>query len=586
MSVAINLNDKTMKRFSIFRFTLFAMAFALVVSCSDDRFGEDVVAGEALTEARPQAPRPGQTLQLNAGTPNANISFSWAAAKSGLNSTVRYSVLIDRPGGDFSNPLLRVQALNSGEALTANVTHKQINDAVAAANVNEFVWAVESDNGTNKTVTAVPNRVFVQRFSVGITEFSYTFPEPNQRLDLDKIRKGNDQIVFRWTAAASTNNQPVTYRWKAILPGGDFSEPFLNLPSDNNGAATTLTVTHRQLVDLISGINFDNGLLWRVEASVGNFNFAPKTQLVWFTVFDVPSLFVLGDATSAGWNNNGTDPIELNQISSGVFSSMVSLQGGRDIKFVMISGSWDVNWGIPDVGPIQENVEYELIPGGPNIKIPESGNWIITVDFARGTFRAQKFRAPERMFLVGGSTSADWNPGNAIPFVKMGEGRFELYAYIRTSGFGFKFLQDRDWAGDWGMKPGEPGTLVQDGEDNVNVSEDGFYRIELNFFNMSYTITKMTWAMIGSATPNGWGGDTPMTFTGGFGGYTWTVVVNLTDGEFKFRANSDWGINFGDDGFNGSLEYNGANIPVSAGRYLVELILDPVSGYTYRLTRQ
>jgi hypothetical protein len=136
------------------------------------------------------------------------------------------------------------------------------------------------------------------------------------------------------------------------------------------------------------------------------------------------------------------------------------------------------------------------------------------------------------------------------------------------------------------MKPGQPGVLEQDGEDNVSVPQDGFYRIQLNFFDMTYSVDPMTWGVIGSATPNGWGGDTDLEFTGGFGGYTWSAVIPLTDGEIKFRANADWGINFGDDGLNGSLEYNGANIPVSAGTYLVELILDPVTGYTYRLTAQ
>jgi len=572
-----------MKNFSIHVLFLLFIPAILLVSCGDDRFEEDIVVGEALTEARPISPAPGQRLQLNAGTPNAVIGFSWQAARSGLNSDVNYSVVIDRPGGDFSSPLLRVQGTTAN---SLNITHQQLNEALAGAGITEFSWSVEANNGTNKTITTVPNRVFATLFGVGITAFDYLFPEPNQRLDLDKITKRNEQIVFRWTAAVATNNSAVSYTWKAIAPGGDFNEPLLAIPSDNNGAATTLTTTHGQLVDLLGGINPSNGLHWIVEASVGDFNFAPKTQFVWFTVFDVPSLFVLGDATEAWWNNNDTDPIALNEISAGVFSTMLPLEGGKDIKFVMIRGSWDVNWGIPEVGPINENVEYELVSGGPNIRIPESGNWIITVDFTKGTFRAHKFRAPERMYLVGGSSSADWNPGNAIPFVKMAEGQFELYAYLRTSGFGFKFLQERDWAGDWGMKPGQPGVLEQDGEDNVSVPQDGFYRIQLNFFDMTYSVDPMTWGVIGSATPNGWGGDTDLEFTGGFGGYTWSAVIPLTDGEIKFRANADWGINFGDDGLNGSLEYNGANIPVSAGTYLVELILDPVTGYTYRLTAQ
>ena len=33
------------------------------------------------------------------------------------------------------------------------------------------------------------------------------------------------------------------------------------------------------------------------------------------------------------------------------------------------------------------------------------------------------------------------------------------------------------------------------------------------------------------------------------------------------RQNDAWGVNYGDDGNDGTLELNGANIPVSAGTY-------------------
>jgi len=44
--------------------------------------------------------------------------------------------------------------------------------------------------------------------------------------------------------------------------------------------------------------------------------------------------------------------------------------------------------------------------------------------------------------------------------------------------------------------------------------------------------------------------------------------------EFKFRANSDWGINLGDDKGDNSLEYGGANIVLpGAGTYKLSLDL-------------
>ena len=56
-------------------------------------------------------------------------------------------------------------------------------------------------------------------------------------------------------------------------------------------------------------------------------------------------------------------------------------------------------------------------------------------------------------------------------------------------------------------------------------------------------------------------------------GYYYITGAVLTDGEIKVRQNDAWGVNYGDDGNDGTLELNGANIPVSAGTYNITLNL-------------
>lgn len=69
------------------------------------------------------------------------------------------------------------------------------------------------------------------------------------------------------------------------------------------------------------------------------------------------------------------------------------------------------------------------------------------------------------------------------------------------------------------------------------------------------------------------------------GNYSWKYTGNLSAGEIKFRANHDWGFNFGDNGADGSLEGDGANIAIpEEGNYEVEMILDP-EGYTYTVKK-
>ena len=80
-----------------------------------------------------------------------------------------------------------------------------------------------------------------------------------------------------------------------------------------------------------------------------------------------------------------------------------------------------------------------------------------------------------------------------------------------------------------------------------------------------------TWAIIGSATPGGWGTETPMTYN--YCKRVWSITIALTKDEFKFRANNGWAVNLGDDGADGKLEPNGANI-ASPGVGLYDVTLD------------
>jgi hypothetical protein len=199
-----------------------------------------------------------------------------------------------------------------------------------------------------------------------------------------------------------------------------------------------------------------------------------------------------------------------------------------------------------------------------------------------------RYPFPSNLYLVGGSTTAGWTPPNSIPFKKISDGNFEIFAYLTAGGGGFKLLEIQDWPGDWGANPANPGHVVQEGEDNMTVSEDGFYRIRVNFADFSYSTTKMTFGIVGDATPNGWPpplpaaqNDTPMTFVSG---HTWAVDVTLAAGAFKFRANQDWSTNFGTD-TGMFVRYDGDNmVSPGAGNYHIELILDPVGGYRYTIT--
>jgi hypothetical protein len=176
-----------------------------------------------------------------------------------------------------------------------------------------------------------------------------------------------------------------------------------------------------------------------------------------------------------------------------------------------------------------------------------------------------------------------WDPANTTTVLAsvLNDGNFEGYLYFPDANTEFKFCVNPDWSVNYG-DDGADGTLDLDGA-NIVAAEPGYYKINVNLNDLTYTLTKTDWGLIGSATAGGWDSDENLTYDAATG--LWTLTTDLSAGEVKFRANDDWGINLGDDGADGILEYDGANIPIAqSGTYTITLKLG-IPDYTYTIER-
>ena len=173
--------------------------------------------------------------------------------------------------------------------------------------------------------------------------------------------------------------------------------------------------------------------------------------------------------------------------------------------------------------------------------------------------------------VVGSATPGGWGSPDIkdLPFYTTNEtGVYVAYVTLRTGEI--KFRLNNDWTTNYG-DDGSDGTLDQNGA-NIAVSA-GTYKITVNTNALSWEMEPYSWGIVGSATPNGWDGPDLMLEYNPFGD-NWKGAVTFVDGDTKIRFNDDWGLNYGDDGNDGTLEQNGANIPVEAGHYLVTLDLN------------
>src|SRR5690606_28650822 len=174
--------------------------------------------------------------------------------------------------------------------------------------------------------------------------------------------------------------------------------------------------------------------------------------------------------------------------------------------------------------------------------------------------------------IVGSATPNGWD-GPDIPFWQTGEENV-FVAYANLIDGEIKFRENNDWTNNYG---GSGGNLAAGG-DNIPVTA-GKYKITIDLNALTYSIEAWSLGIVGSATPNGWDGpDVELIFDSTSDQFR--AIVSLTDGMIKFRTNNDWGVNWGDDGADGTLEPGGADIPVTAGKYVVTVNMNDL---TYEL---
>ncbi|MCD6179241.1 MAG: SusE domain-containing protein [Bacteroidales bacterium] len=113
------------------------------------------------------------------------------------------------------------------------------------------------------------------------------------------------------------------------------------------------------------------------------------------------------------------------------------------------------------------------------------------------------------------------------------------------------------------------GALAVDGS-GISVDESGWYNLSANTVDLTYSVNAYMIGLIGSATPNGWNTpDQKMDYDAKTG--TWSITIDLVDGEIKFRKNDGWAWNLG--GTPDNLIGDGPNLAVSAGNYTITLTI-------------
>ena len=386
----------------------------------------------------------------------------------------------------------------------------------------------------------------------------------DDNLVLNEENAANEILTLNWTEPDFGFSAAALYSVQIDVLGGDFSNPQIISVGGAFDKTFTVEELNAKLLSLSMLPNEEGVASFRIKATLSEYqeiysNTVNITVTPYSSLLDLStSLGVVGSATPGGWGNeNILDLPFYTTATTNVYVAYVTLRNG-EIKF-RNNNDWSENWG-------DDGADGTLDSYGANIAV-SAGTYKIEVNFSSMTYTMEEYS----WGIVGSATTNGWGGPDMMFHYNSFQ---DDWRTVVTLGDGeVKFRFNNDWGVNYG-DDGADGTMEANGA-NIAVSA-GHYLVTMNLNTQSYTMEEMdVWGLVGSATANGWDGPNDK-FMPDFGineGYYYISGAVLTDGEIKVRQNDAWGVNYGDDGNDGTLELNGANIPVSAGTYNITLNL-------------
>lgn len=216
---------------------------------------------------------------------------------------------------------------------------------------------------------------------------------------------------------------------------------------------------------------------------------------------EYPNLYLVGDATASGWDNNSNNyPLFKDPVLNGRYYYKGYFAAGN-IKLLESKGNWQPQWGRGATAgslagnPATQSGDPETIP------VATAGYYTLFVDLVNLTYTLTPFDASASINyptigILGAATATGW--GSDTDMVKSS---FDPHIWYITSfhlnqsaggdcDCGFKFRANNAWDSNWGGAENPPslnygvGAL---GGKNIGVPTTGNYLIFFNDLDMRYT---------------------------------------------------------------------------------------------------
>ena len=197
-------------------------------------------------------------------------------------------------------------------------------------------------------------------------------------------------------------------------------------------------------------------------------------------------LFLIGDATAAGWDNEATN-IEMfpllgshTNVNEYTFTGYFNAGG---FKIVPEKGSWATQYGFASEGVLSTS--------GDNIPVPAAGYYKLSINVASLTYNLESVPYPTVYYptigIIGDATPNGWDASTPMVQSSFDPDIWYLADAVLTDG-AMKFRANNSWDVNWGNGTPIFGTATNGG-DNIPV-EAGTYDVYFNDYTGDYTLIK------------------------------------------------------------------------------------------------
>jgi starch-binding outer membrane protein SusE/F len=313
---------------------------------------------------------------------------------------------------------------------------------------------------------------------------------------------------------------------------------------------------------------------YKVTVDLGNMTYNVE-------LFFPPSIYALGDGTTAGWDNNAA--IKIDQSSTpGIYIGVLDLLAAKSLKFIQNLGSWQPQWGQASgaaVGTLGVN------PGGGSdpdaITTPATaGKYKVTIDMGTMTYKVES-ALPTALFMIGDGVG-DWSWDNTnLPMIPV-YGHPNLFweiVWMNASG-GFKFAPQKAWVNDFGKTGDATGGIYDKGGDNIAVpGTAGYYMVVVDLNANKIAIADPKVYLIGNTIGSWDSGQAGGLFTVDNANSLITITKTLADGDLRMYAWHPWFTDWWQSEFiilSDKIEFRGTGgdqtrVPVTAGSHTINL---------------